>query len=151
LGDCGIGSNAVDEQEEIGARTGRWPGILEEFRNAIVSGMSWKAALEKISARLHKGEEGRTLDLKAFGLNVPCPHAVLDEMASLGGQVSMSDLAELLDNVPKDIVRNVFHWADLLGLIQPAPGGEWAIDPIVSKVLVGEGKKNELVDASGTA
>ena len=149
LGDCGIGSNAVDEQEGIGARTGRWPMILEEFRSAIASGMSWKTALEKISARLHNGEETRVLYLKAFGLNVSCPHTVINEMASLGGQVSLSDLVEILGTVPKSMVENVFHWADLLGLIQPAPGGEWAIDPIVSRVLVGEGK-NELVDTSGT-
>jgi hypothetical protein len=150
LGDCGIGSNAIDEQKEIGAGTGRWPLILEEFRNAFVSGQPWKAALSQICLRLHD-PVNRPAYLEAFGLNVSTPRIVLAEMAGLGGKVLPNDLAELLDPIPKTQIADTFYWADRLGLIQPAAGGEWVIDPIVGVILVGETTQNGLVDAPGPA
>lgn len=151
LGDCSIGSNTVDEQKEIGSRTGRWPMILDQFRSFIVSeGMNWKSALDRVTDLLESGA-GRAATLDAFGLSVPVAKIVMQEVASLGGQVLMNDLFELLDTISKDQIANVFYWADHLGLIQPAPGGEWAVDPIVQKVLMCEGKADALVDSAGTA
>jgi hypothetical protein len=150
LGDCGIGSNAVDEQKEIGARTGRWPLILQDFRAAIVSGgKGWKAAIEEISDRV-RHDPYRSAYLDAFGLNVPVPRTVLSEMASLGCPVLIDDLAELIGNLSKVWISDAIYWADRLGLVQPAGGGEWQLDPIVKDVLINGAKVNELVDAPGT-
>lgn len=151
LGDCGIGSNALEEQEEIGARTGRWPKLLEDFRGAIVSGgLTWKAALEEISKRL---EDGANLEMyrEAFGLDVAVPAKVLEEMAALGGQVLINDLAELLNADPRGQIGDVFYWADRLGLIQPAPRGEWLLDTTVCKLLLGKTHADALVGSAGAA
>ena len=148
LGDCTIGSNALHEQEEIGSRTGRWPMVLDEFRSVILSGMNWKSALNEVSGRL-ESVASRPAYLKAFGLDVQVPNLVLLEMASLGGQLHLDDLAEIINAMPKTLIEDVFHWADWLGLIQPAPKGEWSIDPVVGRILTG--RKDELVDAAGAA
>ncbi len=148
LGDCSIGSNALDEQDEIGALTGPWPMVLELFHSQIQSGMTWKAALNEIAGRL-SDPANRAAFLKAFGLDVQAPDEVLAEMASLGGQVHLDDLAEIMNSIPKPLIEDVFRWADWLGLIQPADKGEWLLDPIVAKVL--KGRRNELVGATGAA
>jgi hypothetical protein len=136
LGDCSIGSNAEDEQQVIGNCTGRWPLILQEFRTAIVSGgKPWKAALEEISGRLKDPSE-RDRYLAEFGLNVSVPHNVLSMMASLDCPVSVKSLGAFLEAMPEQDIEDVFHWADLLGLIHPVPDGEWQLDGIVKNVLV---------------
>jgi hypothetical protein len=151
LGDCSIGSNGADEAKVIGALTGSWPLILEEFRAAInAETKPWKEALRTVASRIDSSDSNQRYQ-EAFGLNVPIPHKVLSEMAGYGGTMNVDDLAELLDSMTKQQVDEVIYWGDRLGLVQPAAGGEWALDDVAQKVLTaGTKKTNELVVTAGT-
>ena len=136
LGDCSIGSNALDEEKQISRATGRWPFLLEQFRGMISNGnMNWQAALENLSAEL-KSAPARSSYLDAFGLKQEIPVKVLKAIVDLGGTASPDVLTGLVYGVSKLEIEAAFYWADRLNLIQPGRlGGEWIVDPIVQRLL----------------
>lgn len=136
LGDCTIGSNALDEEKEISAATGGWPFLLEQFRSLISSGnMNWQAALASLRAQL-KDATARSSYLEAFGLKQVVPVKVLKAIVELGGSASQEVLAGLVEGVSKPEIEAAFYWADRLNLIQPGrQSGEWVVDPVVLELL----------------
>jgi hypothetical protein len=136
LGDCSIGSNALDEERRITATTGSWPFFLDQFRNLIVTGnMSWQSALEQLCGQLNSTRE-RTTYMEAFGLNEEVPREVLKAIVDLGGSASQEVLCDLVEGLPKSEIEAAFYWADRLNLIQPGQqGGEWVVDPVVQVLL----------------
>lgn len=139
LGDCSIGSNALEEEKKISAATGRWPFLLEQFRGLIVTGgLNWQAALENLRGQLND-PSARAGYLEAFGLKQGVPAKVLKAMVDLGGAASMDVLTGLVDGVSKPEIEAAFYWADRLTLIQPVTSGEWAVDPVVQDLLKADG------------
>jgi hypothetical protein len=140
LGDCSIGSNALEEEKKISAATGSWPFLLEQFRGLIVTGgMNWQAALENLRDQLN--DSGlRPAYLEAFGLKLALPAKVLKAMVDLGGAASMEVLTGLVDGVSRQECEAAFYWADRLTLIQPGlTSGEWVVDPVVQDLLKAQG------------
>lgn len=151
LGDCTIGSNALDEEKKITATTGGWPLLLDHFRSLIVTGnMSWQSALANLCGQLNDTRV-RTRYIEAFGLNEEAPSKVLKAIVDLGGSASQEVLSDLVDGVPKHVIEAAFYWADKLNLIQPGQqSGEWVVDPIV-QALLKDRTDDGLVDNPGPA
>src|SRR6266576_2966247 len=134
LGDCRIGTNATDEKELISQKTGNWPFLLMEFSKKAAGDPVWKRFLNDLYGKLdNRATNSEFAD--AFGLTIPDPRKILNEMALLGGKISIPDLASLLDTVPQNVIENAVHWADKLSLVRCSARGEWELDPIVVKVL----------------
>ena len=134
LGDCRIGTNATDEKELISQKTGNWPFLLMEFGKKAAGDPDWKRFLNDLYGKLdNRATNPEFAD--AFGLTIPEPREILNEMALLGGKISIPDLASLLDTVPQDVIENAVHWADKLSLVRCSARGEWELDPTVVKVL----------------
>jgi hypothetical protein len=136
LGDCSIGSNALEEEKKISAATGGWPFLLDQFRSLINTGnMSWQAALENVVAQL-KDASARPSYLEAFGLKQEVPVKVLKAIVDLDGTASQEVLTGLVDGVSKPEIEAAFYWADRLNLIQPGQQtGDWVVDPVVQELL----------------
>jgi hypothetical protein len=151
LGDCTIGSNALDEERKITGATGRWPFLLEQFRSLIVTGnMSWQTALDSLRRQLNDAA-ARNSYLEAFGLKQEAPLKVLKSVVDLGGTASPEVLAGLIEGVSKPVIEAAFYWADRLNLIQPGQqSGEWTVDPVVHELLK-DRTHNGLVDNPGPA
>jgi hypothetical protein len=151
LGDCSIGSNAIDEEKKISATTGRWPFLLDQFRSLIVTGnMSWQSALAKLCRQLND-TGARTSYMEAFGLKQEAPLKVLKAIVDLDGSASQEVLSGLIEGVSKPVVEAAFYWADRLNLIQPGEqSGEWVVDPVVQELLK-DRTDNGLVDNPGAA
>jgi hypothetical protein len=151
LGDCSIGSNAVDEEKKISAITGRWPFLLDQFRSLIVTGnMSWQSALADLCRRLND-RGARTSYMEAFGLKHEAPLKVLKAIVDLDGSASQEVLSGLVEGVSKPMIEAAFYWADRLNLIQPGQqSGEWVVDPVVQELLK-DRTDNGLVDNPGAA
>jgi hypothetical protein len=140
LGDCRIGTNATEEKQLISEKTGNWPHLLMEFGRKASGEPDWKRYLSDLHSRL----DDRTTNTEfaeVFGLTIPEPVKVLQEMALLGGRVSIADLAGLVDTIPLSVIENSIRWADRLGLVRRSARDEWEIDPIVAKVLPFEKRK----------
>jgi len=151
LGDCSIGSNALDEERKITARTGRWPFLLDQFRSLIVTGnMSWQSALANLCGQLND-TGARASYMEAFGLKEEAPLKVLKAIVDLGGSASQEVLSGLVEGVSKPVIEAAFYWADRLNLIQPGQqSGEWVVDPVVQELLE-DRTNNGLVDNPGAA
>ncbi|WP_157467024.1 AAA family ATPase [Edaphobacter aggregans] len=151
LGDCSIGSNAVDEEKKISAITGRWPFLLDQFRSLIVAGnMSWQSALEDLCRQLND-RGARTSYMEAFGLKHEAPLKVLKAIVDLDGSASQEVLSGLVEGVSKPMIEAAFYWADRLNLIQPGQqSGEWVVDAVVQGLLK-DRTDNGLVDNPGAA
>jgi AAA domain len=136
LGDCSIGSNALEEEKKISAATGGWPFLLEQFRGLISAGnMNWQVALEHLGAQL-KDATARASYLEAFGLVQAVPVKVLKAIVDLGGSASQDVLIGLVEGISKSEIEAAFYWADRLNLIQPGQqSGEWVVDPVVQELL----------------
>jgi hypothetical protein len=134
LGDCGIGSNAADEQELISRSTGNWPFLLMEFRQRASGGTAWRTSLTEVSQGLN---ETTTLSeyLDVFGLATLGPNRILEDLALLGGRGSVADLSGILETLPETLIDTTFCWADRLSLVKPTSTGEWELDPIVARLL----------------
>ena len=48
------------------------------------------------------------------------------------------------------MISDVIYWADRLSLVRTLPSEEWALDPLVKRILVGV-NEHELVGVAGTA
>ena len=151
LGDCTIGSNALDEERKITATTGRWPILLEQFRGLIVTGnMSWQSALDDLCRQLND-VGARNSYMEAFGLKQEAPLKVLKSVVDLGGSASPEVLTGLIEGMSKPVIEAAFYWADRLNLIQPGQqSGEWTVDPVVHELLK-DRTHNGLVDNPGAA
>ena len=134
LGDCRIGTNATDEKALISEKTGNWPYLLMEFGKRATGEPDWKRFLNDLYSKLDNRATNPEY-AEAFGLTIPEPRKILNEMALLGGKISIADLASLLDTVPQSAIENTIHWADRLSLLKCSSRGEWELDPIVVKVL----------------
>jgi hypothetical protein len=134
LGDCGIGSNAADEQELISRNTGNWSYLLMAFRQRASGGTGWRTSIAEVYESLtDTGAQTEYLDV--FGLAIPEPSRILRDMALLGGRGSVADLAGILDTLPEALVDTTIYWADRLSLVKPSSAGEWELDPIVVRLL----------------
>lgn len=151
LGDCSIGSNALDEEKKIAETTGRWPFLLEEFRSLTVTGnMSWQAALATLRTQLND-PVARTTYMETFGLKKDAPLKILKAIVALGGSADQEVLLGIVEGVSKPEIEAAFYWADRLNLIQPGPQtGEWVVDPVVQELLR-DRTDDGLVDNPGAA
>jgi len=134
LGDCGIGSNAADEQELISRSTGNWPYLLMEFRRRASSASNWRTSIAEVSQSVAETAD-RSEYLSVFGVDLPEPSRILSDMAFLGGRSSVVDLSGILENLPEKLVNATICWADRLSLATPSSESEWQLDPIVAKLL----------------
>jgi hypothetical protein len=82
------------------------------------------------------GEMSLMSSTTLFGLNDVEAGTVLKQFAALDLPAGVEDLAGLLE-LARSVVLKSIQWADLLGLVRPAGGGAWQIDPAIAQILNG--------------
>ena len=121
-------------RNELRRLTGNWPGLISEFREQLSASPTTSVALEKLSGSWEQ-ESWRTAALANWGLSTaPVLADVMRDFAEVG-DATAADLAGVLANVSPDEVDRIIYWAELLALVEPCPGGKWAVEPTLQRML----------------
>lgn len=133
LDDCGF-RTTPEFREAIHKLTGYWSLLLYQVHAVLKQSGSGPQVPTDALARLAATSlmSGKTW----FGLDQAEGGAVLKQFAGLELPASVEDLTALLD-MPQSIIAKTIQWADLLGLISPAGGGAWRVDPTVARSFDG--------------
>jgi hypothetical protein len=131
LDDCELPSGP-EFRDKLKLLTGFWSGLLHQVHSCLRSCLRGAQARESLVDELIAKQGPPSTDSFGFGTNGPLP--ALRALATLDMPASAEELAEVSE-ISAQEARLAFGWADVLGIMRPAGGDRWELDPVLSASL----------------
>jgi hypothetical protein len=121
----------LEDRRSLSEKTGLWSALIMELAGDCDE---QRALKEQISTAINMQTVARR---EQFGLNVAEPTRVLETLVRLGGSMTPNGLSIIADFAGRsqEHVKICLRWGELLGLVRNEGAGNWAVDPVVSRIL----------------
>jgi hypothetical protein len=135
--DCSCIPNGTEFREKLTQVTGNWPILLYHFHNTDEGGkLRWDKSLTDLQNRMSESRFKSEL-MTSFGIESMEEGRTLKALCELQGDLGLTctDLSEVLEDIPIDMIGQILKWAELLRLIKPNAQDRYFADPIVHKLM----------------
>jgi hypothetical protein len=134
LQDCSFGPRDQAGRSRITSITGNWPVLLRSFWEKVRHDLhNWERHLDELRKKLTTQESAEKLAME-FGIEPGECRMVLQTLHDYG-ETSSQDLAELLESISPDLVKQVLNWADLLNFASKTGKAQWKLNHVVGNTL----------------
>lgn len=134
--DVGVGPTSAQGRERLTTVTGNLPLLLQGFyEQSHLEPHRWDRVRQRLELSLGKSEFGRKV-AQAIGLDCGPPRRVLRILADL----SVMQTDEIVtfaedERIEPACVHQSLRWAELLGMVERVSSDQWAVRPIVKRVI----------------